>query len=221
MKLRLLAFALLFCFFASACTDNILTTNEEDYNHTISVVQKPAIMKVLVEETGIISDGQDTELTAFMDSWRDRSRGDLTVAIPSNMDEFSGDIMEQLSEVAIKRGANRMIVLSDIPNDQDDNVITLRYDDYVAVAPDCQADRLELYGTKNRPMRSYGCASQHNLAKMIANPIDLVDPQLEESGTNAARRSITIQNTREGKPSPWLTTPSAGTSPSATSGSVK
>ena len=48
----------------------------------------------------------------------------------------------------------------------------------------------------NRNYQNFGCASQNNLAKMIANPADLVGPR-GESSIDAERRNNVITNWRE------------------------
>jgi pilus assembly protein CpaD len=42
----------------------------------------------------------------------------------------------------------------------------------------------------NKPSPNFGCATQHNLAVMVADPHDLVAPKALEAGD--ARRSLTI-----------------------------
>jgi pilus assembly protein CpaD len=51
--------------------------------------------------------------------------------------------------------------------------------------------------TENRPYWNLGCASQRNLAAMVDNPSDLVQPRGESDGY-AGRRSIAIDKYRKG-----------------------
>jgi len=51
---------------------------------------------------------------------------------------------------------------------------------------------------QNRPYWNLGCASQRNLAAMVDNPADLVQPR-GESPAYTARRSIAIDKYRKGE----------------------
>ncbi|MEX1083013.1 MAG: CpaD family pilus assembly lipoprotein, partial [Xanthobacteraceae bacterium] len=51
---------------------------------------------------------------------------------------------------------------------------------------------------ENKPYWNLGCASQRNLAAMVANPADLVQPRAE-TPTSAARRSTALEKYRKGE----------------------
>lgn len=51
--------------------------------------------------------------------------------------------------------------------------------------------------TTHRPHWNYGCASQQNLAAMVANPNDLLHPQAE-TAPDAARRQTNLTRYRAG-----------------------
>lgn len=57
---------------------------------------------------------------------------------------------------------------------------------------------------ENRQYRNFGCATQNNLAKMIANPADLVGPR-GESSIDATRRDTVITNWRTAGSTPLST----------------
>ena len=52
--------------------------------------------------------------------------------------------------------------------------------------------------TENQPYWNFGCASQRNLAAMVDNPADLVQPR-GESPAYTARRSVAIDKYRKGE----------------------
>ena len=55
--------------------------------------------------------------------------------------------------------------------------ITMSFESYIAVAPDCGNWSENLAVTyDNQPHPNFGCTAQHNLAAMVANPRDLVTP---------------------------------------------
>jgi pilus assembly protein CpaD len=59
-----------------------------------------------------------------------------------------------------------------------DGPIKVSYMRYVAEAPECGQWPINVaYNPNNLPMTNTGCANQHNLAAMIANPADLIGPR--------------------------------------------
>jgi pilus assembly protein CpaD len=50
----------------------------------------------------------------------------------------------------------------------------------------------------NRPSWNHGCASQHNLAAIVANPNDLLGPR-QETASDAARRQTALGRYRRGE----------------------
>jgi pilus assembly protein CpaD len=53
---------------------------------------------------------------------------------------------------------------------------------------------------ENKNYWNLGCASQRNLAAMVANPADLVQPRGEDADAYKARRSVVLENYRKGDP---------------------
>ena len=62
-----------------------------------------------------------------------------------------------------------------------------------ASVPGCPLWEDEMVGTVERTSTNYGCATNSNLASMIADPNDLVLGQSDDSGTLAAEASKTVQ----------------------------
>ena len=52
---------------------------------------------------------------------------------------------------------------------------------------------------ENSPYYNFGCAQQRNLAAMVDNPADLVQPR-GETPAYAGRRSIVLEKYRKGEP---------------------
>ncbi|MBN8980213.1 MAG: CpaD family pilus assembly protein, partial [Rhizobiales bacterium] len=51
---------------------------------------------------------------------------------------------------------------------------------------------------ENRPYHNFGCSTQRNLAAMVDNPADLVQPR-SETPANGARRTEAFEKYRSGK----------------------
>jgi len=69
--------------------------------------------------------------------------------------------------------------------------LRLSYLAYVAKGPDCP-DWSEDIGRdpQNMPWTNRGCATQHNLAAMVANPRDLVQPRTETPRPGERRQVV-------------------------------
>jgi pilus assembly protein CpaD len=82
--------------------------------------------------------------------------------------------------------------------------IKINYAKIVATAGPCGlwphdlGTSLDATDTENRPYWNLGCASQRNLAAMVDNPADLVQPR-GEAPAYSPRRSVAIDKYRKGE----------------------
>lgn len=71
-----------------------------------------------------------------------------------------------------------------------------------AEGPDCGRFPANLAEEpKNLPYANLGCATQRNLAAMVANPQDLLGPRTEETARNASRRDVIVDKWIKGETS--------------------
>jgi pilus assembly protein CpaD len=72
---------------------------------------------------------------------------------------------------------------------------------YVADAPDCGDDWSQNLAAnyQNTPYPDFGCASQRNLAVMVANPADLLGPRTM-TPRDSDRRDVTYEKYVKGQP---------------------
>lgn len=76
--------------------------------------------------------------------------------------------------------------------------ITLSFEAFVAIPPECGDWSKNMAVTyDNTPHPNFGCAMQHNLASMVANPNDLVTPRTM-TPKHAGRRDVVIEQYRVG-----------------------
>lgn len=76
--------------------------------------------------------------------------------------------------------------------------ITMTFESYIAVAPECGNWSENLAVTYNNlPHPNFGCTAQHNLASMVANPRDLVTPR-SMTPSHAGRRDVVMEKYRQG-----------------------
>lgn len=65
---------------------------------------------------------------------------------------------------------------------------------HAAEAPDCGRFPANIAEEpRNLPFANLGCATQRNLASMVANPQDLLGPRTEQAPRNAQRRDVIIE----------------------------
>ena len=77
--------------------------------------------------------------------------------------------------------------------------IVISYRQYVASAPRCGDWTMDYaYNPRNVNSPNFGCATQSNLAVMVADPHDLVAPR-DMAPVDAARRDIIVDKYRKGE----------------------
>lgn len=83
----------------------------------------------------------------------------------------------------------------------DETSLVLSYTRYAASSPPCGDWSKDVASTHdNQPMAGYGCATQNNLAVMLADPADLKRPRKMDPA-DAARRGAVLEKYREGQAS--------------------
>lgn len=125
----------------------------------------------------------------FVREYRRDGRGPLDIAVAPHARRDLASVEAIVRETGIPA---RMVRVHDRRDGS--GTITLAYDRVAAVAPDeCR------YWSKDVTVRAevdpypnFGCASQRNLANMVADPTDLVVPKAEDD-RNSDRRATTYR----------------------------
>ncbi|RME98610.1 MAG: pilus assembly protein CpaD, partial [Alphaproteobacteria bacterium] len=152
--------------------------------HPIVVDQKEVVLDIAVPRGSYgLTHNQKADLRAFAQQFRsDDSGGVLVVRAPNGGP----------NEIAAMRAMDdvrRTIVAAGVPRGQavyesyygggvPDAPIRVSFMRHVAVGPECGdwSDNLAR-DPKNMPYRNLGCATQKNLAAMVSNPRDLIEPR--------------------------------------------
>jgi pilus assembly protein CpaD len=158
---------------------------------------------------GGLTPSQRADVLAFAQSWRREATGGIIVDVPHGgpTDRAAADSMREVHSILAASGVPGQAVFmrSYRPSDASLASIKINYSKLVAEAGPCglwphdlgpSADRAY---SENRPFWNLGCASQRNLAAMVDNPADLVQPRGETPAYNA-RRSVAIDKYRKGEP---------------------
>lgn len=131
---------------------------------------------------------QKDQIRHFIGLWRNEGAGKLVVSASGR--EQMADLTDILIERVIPRGS---LHLEGWHGGKPG--VKLSFVRYVAQGPDCGAFPSSLSEDHdNVNYENYGCAAQHNLAAMIANPRDLIEPRDTVDWRDGDRRDTVYRN---------------------------
>jgi len=108
-------------------------------------------------------------------------------------------------------GVPRDRILIGSPDTLDADDVRLSYIRYQAHAEACGDWSVNLASTSaNHRSPNFGCATQHNLAAMVADPRDLLAPDSSVGQPDAQRRLTVLDKYRKGDPTPAAKTAIGG-----------
>jgi pilus assembly protein CpaD len=197
------------CFTAKDTTGSI----PADYRqrHPITVKETDHTVEVFVGSSrGGLTAYQRADVTAFAQTWRREATGGIII------DQPVGTPNELAAEEAVREArsifANAGIPLHAVavrPYRPENRVavatVKLNYPKITAETGPCGLWPADLgpgegpQHMENKPYWNLGCATQRNLAAMVENPADLVQPRAETPAL-AGRRSIALEKYRKGEP---------------------
>ena len=186
---------------AGSCTTNFHkdADNFDDpiANHPITV--EPSYQSIKVSYGGgTLAPADAPKLEAFLNDYRQHGNGMIAISVPAgaNMQQTAVALGNQINEMGISR--DRILVASRDAGTGGSQV-ELNYISYQARTSDCGDWSEDLFYTaENRTASNFGCANQHNMAMMVADPRDLIEPRPMD-GANAVRRQAVIGNYEAGK----------------------
>lgn len=167
--------------------EHALTVAEE---HPISVDSQTVTMTI-ADGSGELSSLDRSRVRAFAESYMSNGHGALSVTAPANGGDAAASVRQALYDAGVPwssmadaayrggEGASRDLILS--------------YTHYVATPSACgvwEGDRERDYRNMRSP--NFGCATQNNLAAMIGDPHDLIEPAAMTAPDSATRiRGVT------------------------------
>ena len=174
--------------------------------HPISVVVDRAELDIGIR--GDASRGRalaSLEATRFARTYVKDGRGPIVIAIPGKFEQrhASFDRVKDIQTTLEREGipAERVRVRRK-PAGQQQDTITLSYDRIAAVGPVCGDWSEDVSrNPQELPFPNWGCATQRNLAHMIANPTDLSFPAKEDE-RGSDRRTATRKAFTTAAPEP-------------------
>jgi len=194
-----------FCLAAVLAAGSCTTTFHKDAdnfddplaNHPITV--EPSYQSIKLSYTGGSLSAVDApKLEAFLADYRQHGNGKIAISVPAgaNMQQTVTALANQINEMGVSR---ERILIASRDAGTGGSQVELNYISYQARTSECGNWSEDLaYTAENRTAANFGCANQHNMAMMVADPRDLLGPRPMDGG-NAVRRQAVIGNYEAGK----------------------
>jgi pilus assembly protein CpaD len=185
----------------------------DDYKqrHPIAVTEGEQSIVVFVGHArGNLTETQRDDVMGLARTWRREGTGPIAVDVPVDTanSRATQSIYQEIRGLLASMGVpahaiSRRSYQADDPRAL--ATIRLSYPKMTAVAGPCGLWPADLGPsidnpayTQNREYANFGCATQRNLAAMVANPSDLVQPRTE-TAAYTPRRSIAFDKYRKGQ----------------------
>lgn len=196
----------------SEVTTGIADLAPADYQqrHPIAIKEGERTVELFVGRArGGLTPAQRADVASFAHAWRREATGGIIVEVPAGTEnaraahEALGDVRSILAASGVPAGA----VATRPYRPVDPRIMAtlkLNYPKMTASAGPCGLWPNDIGPGAGRPYIendsywNYGCANQRNLAAMVDNPADLVQPR-GETPVYAARRSIVLDKYRKGE----------------------
>ena len=152
----------------------------QDYTQRFPIGTQPETVNLPAHYAGrtdpFAGAGADS-FDTLVETYLDRGHGPISIAgrdpgtarnspVPARID--------QLREKLIAAGVPASAIHVQLVSEGDPDTITLSYERYTAVVPTCGdwSTRMD-FNPRNTDYANFGCAQQHNLGVMVADPADL------------------------------------------------
>ncbi len=177
--------------------------------HPISITEKDHTLRVFIGvNRGSLTPAQRAEVLGFAQSWRDEATGGVIIDKPV-------DTANARSSAAATHEIQSILAASGVPpasmvvrgyrvTPGTLAPVRITYPRMAAQAGPCGlwpediGPSMTRDYTENQPPWNYGCATQRNLAAMVANPADLVQPRAE-TPAYTMRRTTVMERYRAGQ----------------------
>ncbi len=192
---------------ATACTSPPLNNGARqvyDVQSEYPITVEPQVATLAVQVDNGLNDlarGEGARVATFAERWKARGQGLISVAAPAGLHGDAG-ALQQVKKILRANGvaSNAVQFTTYTPAADDAQApISLSFVAYAATAADCGhawPDNLG-FDPRNTPHTNFGCSTQHNLAAIISDPRDLVEPRSSEPA-DATRRTDVVDKYQRG-----------------------
>src|SRR4029079_17106633 len=181
-----------------------------DYRQRHPIVVREGAQNVdilLGRNRGGLTPSQLADVVSVAQNWRKKAGSGINIEVPKGgpTDHAAADATREIRSIfaAVGVPSNAIYVRSYLPPKTSLASIRLNYTKLIADAGPCGEWPRDLGPTwesgnaENQPFWNLGCASPRNLAAMVENPADLVQPR-GETPAYAPRRSVVLDKYTKG-----------------------
>jgi len=192
-------------------TQNAQQAYANDYRERHPITLKEGERRVeifLGRNRGGLNPAQRADVLSFAQLWRREATSGIVIDVPKGgpTEHAANDSMREVHSILAASGVprNAVYVRNYRPPATSLVSIKINYSKMVAEAGPCGqwpenlGPGQDASYQANRPYHNLGCAYQRNMAAMIDNPTDLVQPR-GETPAYTARRSIAMDKYRKGE----------------------
>jgi pilus assembly protein CpaD len=183
--------------------------NDYRDRHPITLKERERTVEIFLgRNRGGLTPSQRADVLSFAQYWRREATSGIIVAVPHGgpTDHAAADSMREVYSIFAASGVprNAVYVRTYKPSGSSLASIKIIYSKLAAEAGPCGlwphdlGVSFDATYVENRSYWNLGCASQHNLAAMVDNPADLVQPR-GEAPAYSPRRSVAIDKYRKGE----------------------
>jgi pilus assembly protein CpaD len=196
------------CYTARSVEDDV--PNDYKLRHPIALKDGIYAVEVFIgTNRGELSARQRADVLAFARTWGRDATGGVLIDVPVGTPNAraAADSVHEIRSILTSAGippSGIRVRAYHLESPLKLAVVNLSYPKITAEAGPCglwPADLGPGAGTQyweNQPYWNFGCAQQRNLAAMVDNPADLVQPRGETEAYNA-RRSVVLDKYRQGQ----------------------
>jgi pilus assembly protein CpaD len=178
--------------------------------HPIAIKEGDRTVDLLIGHArGSLLAAQRADVAAFAHAWKREAAGGVVIDVPSETPNARAarDALHEVRSILTHSGVPASAIHIRPYRPADPRILanlTLKYPRMVASAGPCGLWPEDIGPSFNRnynennPYYNFGCANQRNLAAMVENPADLVQPR-GETPIHAGRRSVVLDKYRKGE----------------------
>ena len=168
--------------------------NDVDVRHPIGFVDERRVLNIdTPPRARDISHNQSADLHRFVARYKAEGVGQLSISVPGHADAGTSQVLAELGRILrdVDVAPQRVVRVRHADGKRSRPVVRLSYAAPQAIAPECGHWHRNVERDPERlNYPEFGCATQRNLAGMVANSRDLQRPQ-DEQPRSAERRSQT------------------------------
>lgn len=176
--------------------------------HPITLNEREQTVEIFLSRNrGGLTASQRADVLSFAQYWRREGTSGVVIDVPQQGPTVraAAESMREVESILAASGVPRNAVY--VRGYKPDSALTsirMNYTKLVAEAGPCGlwphdlGTALDRTYTENRPYWNLGCASQRNLAAMVDNPADIVQPR-GEAPAYSPRRSVAVDKYRKGE----------------------